>query len=854
VDKAHRILFSEAYKAKKEDNGEQKISIDVTADMLPNAYVSVSIIQPLHQTLNDRPLRSYGVIPLQVVEPDTRHGLRIQMPDKLRDHQEFQVNVETTDGKPTQFTIAVVDEGLLDLTRFLTPNPWMEFFKKQKLVVKTFDLFSFVIGANKGDVFRLFSIGGDIEAGGYRASQLDEGKEKRFKPVSMFKGPLKTDENGKAAVSFTMPDYIGSVRVMAVSAVGSRYGSAEKTVPVKTELMVLPTLPRVLGPGDKFQVPVTVFAMEESIREVEVSLDTEGPVKLSGVNKRLMTFDAVGEKDTTFMLDVQPAVGSAAIIIKAKAGKFKAEKRTALNIRPYSPRIYDSETKECKVNKSVTITIPDRGIPGTNRATLSVMRKKRLKLSHRMGWLIRYPYGCIEQTTSAVFPQLYLKAFLKKSPEDEKRIDQNINAGIKRLRSFQLPSGAFSYWPGSRDVSVWGTNYAGHFMAEAKKLGYNVPEDLFSRWLRFQQSRALTTVDNLTERVYRLYVLAQAGSAALGPMNLEKENNLKHMSNTQKWMLAAAYHLAGSEGTAKNIFKKASLEVKDYNETGGTYGSRLRDLGIILEVLTTFKDWNKADPLHDDILIMVAGSNWYSTQALGYSLMAMGKYMRANEMDFREEKPVLSGYIKLPGKKKFPFRTEQLKFSVEIESGFGQEAEVFLDKETKLERAFVSMEWNGVPLHPDVKDVSKNLRLNVEWLDENGMTVDPADIKQGKTFWGHFTVGLSSYSRVRLDELALVQVLPSGWEIENIRLTKEALPDWMKSWKLNHEEYLDIRDDRIMWFFDIHNYKKKYDFVVKLTAVTVGEFVLPPTLFEAMYDNKYQAIKAGKLVKISELK
>lgn len=850
LEKADQVLRTFVEEANPGANAEQTIRIPVTEEMLPNVYVSVSIIQPLEQAANDRPLRTYGIIPLLVEDPNTRQALRIQMPDRLRPNESFDITVETGDKKPTQLTIAVVDEGLLDLTRFLTPNPWEAFFKKQKLGVRTSDLFAFVIGAHKGDIFRLFSIGGG-KAEGYRSSQMEPGKVQRFKPVSLFKGPLETDENGKVNVSFEMPDYIGSVRVMAVSANGGRYGSVAKAVPVKTELMVLPTLPRVMGPGDKFVVPVTVFAMEEKIKNVDVSIAVEGPVLLEGKKSQTLTFDKPGEKDAAFTLLVQPAVGKAAVVITAKGGKFKMEKRTDINIRPYSPRIYSSETKECQPGSTVNITVPDRGITGTNRATVSVMRRARLSLQHRLGWLIRYPYGCIEQTTSAVFPQLYLKDLIKKSMDDESQIDANINEGIQRLRRFQLPSGAFTYWPGARDVSVWGTNYAGHFLAEAKKLGYNVPDELFNGWERFQESRALTTTDDLKSRIYRLYVLALAGKPQMGPMNLLKENQLKKMTNAEKWMLAGAYHLAGSKNAAEAIFKHAALEVAEYTETGGTYGSRVRDLAIILEVLTLFEDWNKADSVYEEVLAEVSGDYWYSTQTLGYSLLALGKYIRANAGDFREEKPMLSGYIKLPGKKKVPFSTDQLKFSLDIEEGFGKDVEVYLDKKTNLERGFVVMEWNGVPMVPDVKEISEKLRLEVEWLDDNGMVIDPARVTQGKTFWGHFRVGLSGYTRSRIEELALVQVLPSGWEIENIRLLNEAVPVWMKKWSLNREEYLDIRDDRIMWFFDMWDYKKSYDFVVKLNAVTAGEFILPPTLFEAMYNNKYKAVKKGRFVRVT---
>ncbi|TVL95570.1 MAG: hypothetical protein CV087_24245, partial [Candidatus Brocadia sp. WS118] len=162
-------------------------------------------------------------------------------------------------------------------------------------------------------------------------------------------------------------------------------------------------------------------------------------------------------------------------------------------------------------------------------------------------------------------------------------------------------------------------------------------------------------------------------------------------------------------------------------------------------------------------------------------------------------------------------------------------------------RAFSTLSWNGIPLKSDVADMENNLSLKVEWLNEDGMAIDPADLAQGKTFWGHFSVGSPSTTYRQIEEVALVQVLPAGWEIENIRLSGEDRPGWTSRWSLNREEYLDIRDDRIMWFFDL-NYAQTLDFVVKLNAVTVGEFTMPPTIAEAMYNNDFQARKTwGKV-------
>jgi uncharacterized protein YfaS (alpha-2-macroglobulin family) len=478
------------------------------------------------------------------------------------------------------------------------------------------------------------------------------------------------------------------------------------------------------------------------------------------------------------------------------------------------------------------------------------MRKARLNLNHRLYWLIHYPYGCIEQTVSAAFPQLYLKEFLKQTTGDEDIIDQHINAAIDRLRRFQTTSGGFAPWPGSTSPSIWGTNYAGHFLVEAKKRGYNVPGDLMTRWIRFQKSRAILTRDSLIERVYRLYGLALMGESQIGPMNLLKENNLNEMNSTEKWLLAAAYHLAGQQRAAQDIIKTANLEVKEYSELGGSYGSWLRDKAIMLEITTLLEDWKKADKLYEQIVLEISSHAWYSTQTLGYALLALGKYVEANHGDFKDTAPILKGYFNLPGEKKIKFNTDKIKISRKITKGFGKRAEIYIDKETNLRRVFVVLDWNGVPLKPDVEEVSKNLWLQVEWLDENGMVIDPATIQQGTTFWGHFRVGSKVRTRRTLDELALVQIIPSGWEIENIRLLKEELPGWMSKWVLNRAEYLDIRDDRIMWFFDLHWNRKFCDFVVKLTAVTAGEFVLPPTLVEAMYNNNYKAIKKGKNVTV----
>lgn len=849
VEKADTILRSEFIEASPDAQGRQNVSIDINKEMLPNIYIAVAVIQPLNQDQNDRPLRTYGILPLSISDPETRQTLAIKMPDSLKPGQNFDIQVETGDKKQTQLTLAVVDEGLLDLTRFATPDPWKEFFKKQKLGVVTADIFNFVLGGNRGDIFRLFSIGGDMEADDYRASQLGREKQKRFKPVALFAGPISTDKSGRAKLSFQMPDYYGSVRVMAVSANNGRYGSAEKAVPVKADLMVLPTLPRALGPGDRFTVPVTVFRMNDKISRADVSITCKGPVKISGPDQKEVVFSAGAEQDVYFELEVQPEVNPASIIIEARSSGFSARQVVDIDIRPSSPRIFASETREIFPGGKNDILIPNRGLKGTNRAVIRVMTRPKLNLGSRLGWLIHYPYGCLEQTTSAVFPQLYLKEFVDNTSNNAREIDNNINAGIQRLRRFQIPSGGFAYWPGEKAADDWCSNYAGHFLVEADKRGYSVPAEMLAAWKRFQYSRAQAGDDNRTSRVYRLYILAQAGDPQIGAMNLIRENLLKTLSDTEKWMLAAAYFLSGDKNAAAAIAAKAALTIKPYNETGGNYGSDLRDMGIILESLSIMQEWNKADQLYEKIMDRLSISrDWYATQTLGYCLMAIGKYMQINEGDFRQGKARISGSIQLPGQKKVSFDTDKLAFSLPISEGFGQNAQVMLDEKVGVKKAFIVMDWSGTPLVPDSVDESANLTLTVEWLDENGMAVDPGQIVQGGVFWGHIRVASSWPGR--LDNVALVQVLPSGWEIENTRLSGDEVPQWMKGYAFIKNSYVDYRDDRAMWFFNLDQDDGAADFVVKLNAVTTGEFILPPTLVEAMYNNRFKAVKSGRRVSV----
>src|SRR6202012_1437711 len=254
-----------------------------------------------------------------------------------------------------------------------------------------------------------------------------------------------------------------------------------------------------------------------------------------------------------------------------------------LNVRNPNPPITKITEKELRPGETWSAAYSAIGMNGTNKATLEVASIPPLNLGKRLDYLIEYPYGCVEQTTSSAFPQLYLNQLLDLTPRQKAETERNIKLAINRLNGFQLSSGGLTYWPGyGGEPNEWGTNYAGHFMLAAQAKGYSLPLGFMERWKTFQKQKAVSWSphadayygEDLTQ-AYRLYLLALAGVPELGAMNRLRE--FKYLGTEAKWRLAAAYKLAGQPEVGSQLIAGLPLNVKPYNMMYGTYGSDLRD-------------------------------------------------------------------------------------------------------------------------------------------------------------------------------------------------------------------------------------------------------------------------------------
>jgi hypothetical protein len=463
LESGSRVLRTEWIEARGQ---ETRFTFTATAEMAPNVYAHVTLLQPHAQTANDLPIRLYGIAPVRVVSPRTRLQPVLEVPEVMAPEATSTVTVREATGRPMAYTLAVVDEGLLGLTRFQTPNPWDHFYAREALAVRTWDLYDDVLGAYGAAMERMLAIGGD-EAGAAAPGR----RANRFPPVVRFLGPFRLRAKATGTHRVELPQYVGAVRVMVVAGKDGAFGAAEKSAFVRRPLMLLATLPRVLGPEESVALPVSVFALEPKVKDVAVSVATSGPLEVAAERKKTLTFAAVGDEVVEFGLRTKPGLGVATATVTATSGTEKAVQRIELDVRSSTARVVDVVGGQVKPGEAWTPAIALPGLAGTNEATLEVSRVPPIDLGRRLEYLIGYPHGCVEQTVSAAFPQLYLGKLLELTPEKKARVETNVKAALERLRRFQATDGGFGYWPGDNDSADWATNYAGHFAVEAQKAG-----------------------------------------------------------------------------------------------------------------------------------------------------------------------------------------------------------------------------------------------------------------------------------------------------------------------------------------------------------------------------------------------
>ncbi|ACE85884.1 alpha-2-macroglobulin family protein [Cellvibrio japonicus] len=847
--------------------GQTQIQIPITRAMAPNVYVNLSLLLPHQQRVADAPMRLYGIVPLLVEDPETRLQPQLDVPEKVRPESEFNIKVSEQQGRTMTYTLALVDEGLLGLTNFRAPDLHGVFYKREALGVRTWDLFDQVVGGYGASLQRVLAIGGSD------AAQEAERKrrERRFPPVVKFLGvfELKAGEVREHAVK--LPPYMGSVRVMLVAgdtAMGaathkvtdtaSAYGTLEKTITVTQPVTLFATLPRVLGPGEEVSLPVNVFVSEANIPAVDIQVEAnELFTVIKGSDS--LHFTEPGDAIANLQLKVNDRIGKGRIKVSAQAGNERAEQEIYIDSRsPNSPGTR-WESKLLAPGETWESPLRAHGMPGTNQAHVEISTLPALNLDQRLEYLVQYPHGCLEQTTSAVFPQLRLHKLLALDDAQKTEIDRNIAAGIKRLAQFQHASGGFTYWPGDAYVNEWASNYAGHFMVEAKRAGYSLPAGMLNNWVKYQRSAARNPrVDgnyyDETVLAYRLYTLALADKAELAAMNRLRESfaqtaapAYREYRQIARWLLAMAYQHIGLKDAARDIFGTVIDTLPTYRDSGYTYGSDMRDRGLLLAALVSLNsDPELSWQVAEQVANMLSSDAWYSTQSIAWALLGMSEFAAQNGSGDGQIKFA----VREPGQQQWQVHSsQQLWYRQAI---LQPHISVRNDHDKPI-RVLVSNRGTPANLHEET--VNHGLVMDVNFMTLDNQPLDVQQLPQGSDFVAEVTIRgeFDQLPHDKLEDIALTAVMPSGWQIRNERLEGSELPKGL--------DYLDIRDDRVLAYFSLwRNYYWSYRYQdrnqtsvtlrIILNASYAGKFYLPGWQAVAMYNEKLQARNKGYWVEV----
>ena len=825
------------------NGGDTKYTFKITPEMTPNVYLHISLLQPHAQTVNDLPIRMYGVVPVFVTNSQTVLQPQIQMPEVLRPETNFNVTVSEKTGKPMTYTLAIVDDGLLDLTNFKTPDPWNDFYSREALGIRTWDMYDNVLGASAGSYSSLFSTGGDATL------KPADAKANRFKPVVKFIGPFYLGKGKSQTHTLKLPMYVGSVRAMVVAGQEGAYGNAEKTAFVRTPLMMLSTLPRVLSIQEEITVPVNIFAMENQVKNVTVSLQASGGgVQIVGANQQSLKFSQPGDQLVFFTLKTGSKTGKATIHLTANGGGQQTKETIEIEVRNPNPVVTLRNSQWVEAGQSKELSYNLSSSSANNQIKLEVSRIPSVDISRRFDFLYNYQHHCTEQLTSKALPLLFVGQFKTIDKIEAEKIKTNVQEAIRQIYGRQLPNGGFVYWPGNAVADEWISSYAGMFLTLAQEKGYAVHSNVLNKWKRFQRAAAQNwrmpqdasgwqQWQSELQQAFRLYTLALAGAPEYGAMNRMKEQ--AGLSIQAKWRLAATYALTGKMKPAEELVYNAETTVSPYSSMNQIYGSSDRDEAMILETLILMN--RERDALQQAKVVSknLSQEEWFSTQSTAFALMAMGRLAEklSGTLDF----------VWTWNDKQQP-AVKSAKAVFEKEIATTPKSGMIAVKNQGKGALSVDLITRTQLLNDTLPAISDNLRMDIRYANLNGTPISVNDIIQGTDFMAITSIsnisGTSDYTN-----LALTHIIPSGWEIYNERMvapeTESVAADGSGK-SVSKYNYLDIRDDRVFTYFNLRRGETKV-FTVRLQATYAGNFILPAVQCEAMYDVNVQArSKAGR--------
>jgi uncharacterized protein YfaS (alpha-2-macroglobulin family) len=829
------------------DKKSASASFSIKEEYLPNAYITATLIKPV--TESAIPLTvAHGFAPFIVEKSENKLPVEIIAVKQSRSRTQQKVCIKSKAESDIEVTLAVVDEGILQLKNSASPDPYAFFFQKRALEVNAYDLYPNLLPELKMNKSSMAGDGYDLEK---RVNPLTN---KRVKLVAFWSGLLHTNSDGEACYTLDVPQFSGDLRLMAVAYKNASFGSASTNMKVADPVVVSTSIPRFLSPGDTMLVPVTLTNTTANNTNAVSKLTVTGPLTIIGSPDQSIAIKANTEAQVIYKVVAQTMIAEAKIKTDVTAFNEHFIELNDITIRPTTSLLKISGSDKLEANTTTKISLVNSFIPSSVEGKLMISKSPLVQFSKNLDYLLGYPYGCVEQTVSKAFPQIYfseLAKSLNRKVRSNENPNYNVQEAIRKLQTMQLNNGALSYWEGGYEESWWGTVYAAHFLTEAKKAGFEVSNSMLEKMYGYMQQK-LKTKDTYSyyyynresiirqrqiapkEIFYALYILAQVGRQDLSTMNYYKSNQA-NLALDSRYLLASTYKMLGDNASYRTLLPSAFENESSVNSFGGSFYSYIRDMAISLNsMIETDPDNPQVGILARHLSQQLKKNIYLNTQENAFVMLAMGKLaLKANQSQITAE-------IKEGNKKIGEFTGNDVTLTKGIA---GKELEI---KTKGTGTLYYFWEAEGISNEGKFKEEDNFLRVRKTFYDRNGNQLSSNSFKQNDLIV--IKLSLSTTDNSTVENVVITDMLPAGFEIENPRLSETADMEWIKN--ISVPEHYDIRDDRINLFASATGTNKTFYYMVR--AVSKGTFKMGPVSADAMYNGEYHSYNGGGTIKVVE--
>lgn len=820
-------------------------------------YLSALVVRPGERKSGATPKRAVGLLHLPLDRAPRKLALELEAPQKMRPGQPLRIAVQArnADGSPAreaQVLLAAVDSGILNITEFKTPDPFLGLFGRKAYSADQLDVYGQLIEAGQGRLASL-AFGGDaaLAAGGKKP-------DSSVLIVALQSQPLQLDAQGRGEVSLDIPDFNGELRLMAQAWTDERYGAAEAKTLVAAPVVAELAAPRFLAGGDRTALALDLSNLSGAAQTLQVSLAGSGQIALEGAASHSLSL-ADGERRTlSIPLRALGGLGEGQLRLRVEGLQLPGEtlpvleREWRLGVRPAWPA---QLVHYREVLKEQPWQLPADALLGFDpvglQASLSLSSRPPLNLGEQIRALKAYPYGCLEQTTSGLYPSLYADAALLKrlglegEPDAQRR--RAIELGIERLLGMQRHNGSFGLWGADGDEEYWLSAYVTDFLLRAREQGFGVPEAALKRaserLLRYLQEPSLIEPSysedaahtRFAVQAYAGYVLARSQQAPLGALRSLFERREQAQSGLPLVQLAVALQRMGDAPRADQALQAGLALKRSGRHWYGDYGSPLRDQALMLALLQ--EHGMASEQLDAQLFVLsdsLAGRNGLSTQESNALFLAGRHLLQRPEGDWRAT-------LEVAGQRR-ELSAQQSELRLE---GDALQLPLSLARSAGVEPLYQRLTLSGYPLQAPPA-FAENLEIRREYLGLDGRRIDLDNLQSGELVLVH--IALNAEERVA--DALVVDLLPAGLELENQNLANGAasltdaggaVADWLKSMgnaAIKHQEY---RGDRYVAALVVEPWDTTH-LLYLARAVTPGDYRVPPPQVESMYRPQWQAL------------